>query len=53
MFIFSVLNSNKAYNSSKFNGDDIENQLEYLEDDEVANWGSMNYYSLDIESTIN
>ena len=45
MFIISTLENTKTFHSSKFNGDDVENKLNYLEDDKVANWGSVEFYS--------
>ena len=52
MFIFSTLNNDKTFHSSKFDGDYIEEKLLYLEDDEIANWGSKEYYLFDIESAL-
>jgi hypothetical protein len=52
MFIFSTLGSEKTFNSSKFDGDNIEEKLTYLEDDEIANWGSNEFYLFDSETIL-
>jgi hypothetical protein len=52
MFIFSTSDNNKTFHSSKFDGDDIEKKITYLEDGELANWGSKKYYLFDVESKI-
>ena len=52
MFIFSTLHNDKIFHSSKFDGDTIEEKLTYLEDDEIANWGSKEFYLFDNETTL-
>jgi len=52
MFIFSISDSKRTFHSSKFDGDNIEKEVTYLEDDELANWGSQEYYLFDIDTKV-
>jgi len=52
MFILFDCNEQKMIHSSKFNGDAIEKDITYLEDDEIANWGSQKHYMFDIDTKV-
>ena len=50
VFIISTDKKGVHFRSSRFDGQEIEKKLIYLEDGEEANWGDKNYLSLDIET---
>lgn len=52
MFIIFDCDRQKMVHSSKFDGDAIEKDITYLEDDEIANWGSEKYYAFDIDTKV-
>ena len=50
--MFVIASNDETKHSSKFDGDTMENDIVYLEDGEIANWGNKKYHLFDIETTL-